>query len=49
MRYLIALMLAASICLGGCAQPQPPAPDNTDKTEVVTPERMPPPVRYDEK
>lgn len=50
MRYLLALMLAASLVLGGCTQPEPaPKPDNTDKTEVVTPGRMPPPIKYDEK
>lgn len=47
MRYLIALMLAVSICLGGCDCGETKKEDNQEAAESETRD-MPPPVEYDE-
>ena len=47
MKYLIPLMLALAVCLGGCSDR--PDPKTEKDSEIATKLRTPPPVKYDEK
>ena len=48
MKYLVPLMLALAVCLGGCGD-MPDTETIKEKEAKSVEMRTPPPVRYDEK